>query len=314
MKLDEKEKSMKLLKKLIEPVIRLIGKKIALKRDRHKVFEHYLAVCGIFRDEAFYLEEWLSFHHQMGVSHFYLYNDRSQDNYMDVLAPWIKKGLVTLTDWHALGQVSAYNHCIKTHRMNARWIAIIDIDEFLFSPKNLRLPEILKEYEESAAIFVFWVLFGSSGHIKRPDKTVIESYTRCLDYDAALKEDYHPKTKKTGLTGKSLHGKSIVNPRLIRVYNIHQPSSYWVGNLVNEKKERLNKIFNEKQKLSYNILRINHYWSKSIDEIVAKVKRGSVNKGVARTLEDWLDRESKLNVTEDKTIQHMLTCIDSSRK
>ena len=40
-----------------------------------------LAVCAIFRDEAQYLDEWLTFHHGVGVERFFLYNDRSTDDY-----------------------------------------------------------------------------------------------------------------------------------------------------------------------------------------------------------------------------------------
>ena len=53
-------------------------------------------------------------------------------------APYIEDGTVELNDWPLFpGQVQAYNDCIERHREDSRWIAFVDIDEFLFSPTGL---------------------------------------------------------------------------------------------------------------------------------------------------------------------------------
>ena len=46
-------------------------------------FPHELAICAIFREEAPFLEEWLTFHSGVGVTHFYLYNNYSTDNFRE---------------------------------------------------------------------------------------------------------------------------------------------------------------------------------------------------------------------------------------
>jgi hypothetical protein len=296
--------------KIFKKIKNLLGRLFALKRNRKESFTHYLAICAIFRDEGIYLEEWLNFHYQLGVSHFYLYNDRSEDDYLNVLKPWIAKGLVTLKDWHQLGQSSAYNDCIKNHRMEARWIAIIDLDEFLFSPIKKNLPTVLKDYEDCAAIFVYWILFGSSGHIKRPNKGVLESYTQCMDYQTALKDNFNPETKRAEyVSGRAIEGKSIVNPRLVREYSSHSPVKFWNGCLVNENKTPFSKRIKLDRTANYSCrtLRINHYWSKSIEDLVTKVERGSVKIGKPkRNVNFWLERERMLNVVEDKAVFHIL--------
>ena len=58
-----------------------------------------LVICGIFRDEADYLAEWIEFHHLMGVSHFHLYQNRSTDNWEEVVEPYVQAGLVTIVPW-----------------------------------------------------------------------------------------------------------------------------------------------------------------------------------------------------------------------
>ena len=126
--------------------------------------EHELAICAIFREEAPFLDEWISFHVGIGVTHFFLYNNFSTDDFEAVLAPWIARGYVTLTDWPVpVGQVSAYQHCIRLVRGGCRWLALIDVDEFLFSPSTLDIRAILARYSDLPAVEVWQLFFGSGG-------------------------------------------------------------------------------------------------------------------------------------------------------
>ena len=59
----------------------------------------YLAACAIFKDEGPYLAEWLEFHLLVGFEHLFLYDNRSEDDFAQVLARYVAEGAVTLTDW-----------------------------------------------------------------------------------------------------------------------------------------------------------------------------------------------------------------------
>jgi hypothetical protein len=52
------------------------------------------AVAAIFRDEAKYLKEWVEFHLLVGFDLLYMFNNLSQDNYLEVLNPYIESGQV----------------------------------------------------------------------------------------------------------------------------------------------------------------------------------------------------------------------------
>jgi hypothetical protein len=67
--------------------------------------------------------------------------------------------------------------------MQARWIAFLDLDEFLFSPTGQQVPDVLTRYRGVSALFVYWVLFGSGGNEVQPDAPVLEAYRRCLDLE-----------------------------------------------------------------------------------------------------------------------------------
>src|SRR5712671_1882819 len=53
-----------------------------------------VALCCRIRDEARYLEEWIEYYVAAGVQHFFFYEKLSQDDYRDVLRPYIDRGIV----------------------------------------------------------------------------------------------------------------------------------------------------------------------------------------------------------------------------
>ncbi len=176
-------------------------------------YTYELAVCAIFRNEARFMREWIEFHKLMGVQHFYLYNNESDDNYLNVLKPYIKQGTVTLTDWTDMvvksirpltneayedtcfegfsedfatgsrltvsNQIAAYNHCLKSVESKVKWLAVIDLDEFLFPVQKNNLLEFLKDYEEFGGVCANWVMFGTSDVTKvQPNELLTERLVR----------------------------------------------------------------------------------------------------------------------------------------
>jgi hypothetical protein len=143
---------------------------------------HYLAITAIFWNEAPYLAEWIAFHRNQGVDHFFLYDNRSSDDYLSVLTPWIDAGIATVVRWDLdfakRAQSLAYADCLERFGPQARWIAFIDLDEFLFAPDGSPLPVVLADYEEYPGIVVNWQVYGSSGLARKPAGLMIESFVR----------------------------------------------------------------------------------------------------------------------------------------
>jgi Glycosyltransferase family 92 len=230
--------------------------------------DSYLAICGVYRDEASYLAEWIEFHRLVGVEKFFLYDNKSTDNHLEVLKPYIDDGTVTLHDWphFPAAQHSAYDHCLREHSQAARWIAFIDLDEFLFSPTYRPLPEVLGEFEAWPAVGVNSVFFGTSGHRTRPAGLVVENYT---ENDSG--------------EGK-LAIKSIVDPmRAVRCESVHH-FSYTHGLAVNENGYPIQAQF--AKSVSHSVLRINHYWAKSVEQFRAKCAQPGAANGYFRP---WYD-------------------------
>lgn len=289
----------------------------------------FLSVCAIFRDEASYLDEWLTFHSFIGVDRFYLYNHRSVDNYPEVLEPWIRAGKVILLDAKEKegrdAQQLSYRDCIKKVRFSSKWVAFIDLDEFLWSPSAEGVREVLNDFPRAAGLAVRWVLFGSNGHEKRPKEGVLRSFTKCLpvgrgNEENALARDAASRKNRVPVTGRYFQGKSIVNPRRIIRPGIHLPKLYF-GKVVNEDGSRL-PLLTQFRKIRMEFwssnqasrIRVNHYWSKSIEELNQKVERRnksdsnlSASKRVSleESLPLFLNREGQLNQHEDMSLHDL---------
>jgi len=217
--------------------------------------KYYLSMCAIFKNEAQYLKEWIEFHQLAGVEHFYLLNNRSTDDYQKVLEPYVKRGIVNLYQWNytledfknwAQMQRTAYNKIIQKHKFDTTWLAIIDIDEFLFPTKKNNLKEFLKDYEEFGGVCANWVMFGTNNVNKIPqNKLLIESLI-------SRAKKNHPRQK---------YVKSIVQPRYVKYYHVHHGKFYDKKHfIVTENKERIHKA--RSPYFSVNKIRVNHYWTR----------------------------------------------------
>ena len=235
-----------------------------------------LAVVTIMKNEAPYVKEWIDYHLLVGVHKFYIYDNESEDNLKEVLQPYIDKGVVEYTFFPGkVQQLPAYNDCLQKHRDDVEWLAVIDADEFIVPVKTKMIQEVLQDYKEYPGLGVNWVLYDSNGHIKKPKGGVLENYTRC-----------HRNFRKE----KRSHIKSIVQPTSVIKfthphYAIYKDDDY----AVNENYEPINGKGNDKfftQEASVQKIRINHYWSKSYEETLAKVERGNADQLRKRKLED----------------------------
>ncbi|MDR2338384.1 MAG: glycosyltransferase family 92 protein [Deltaproteobacteria bacterium] len=222
----------------------------------------YLAVLATLKNEAPYIKEWIEYHLLVGVELFYLYDNGSEDNLKEVLQPYIDKGLVVYEVWNGqYQQIAIYNSAIAKYKNSARWIAIIDADEFIVPVKEKTVSKFLKDYEAYPALLINWLVFDSNGHIKQPQGLVIENYTKALNE--------FTKYPPTG----NLFVKSIVNPCQVASCGIHNHTYYNASLAVTENFETITNAYYSKYH-SINKIRINHYFSKSLEEFKAKTARG----------------------------------------
>jgi hypothetical protein len=260
------------------------------RRPRSRAPEDYLAACAIYRDEAPYLAEWLEFHRLVGFERFYLYNNLSSDDHLDVLEPYVSEGLVVVKDWPQYpGQIEAYDDCLATHGDSARWIAFFDVDEFLFSPTYEPVPDVLTGYEQWPAVCVNLPRFGTSGHRSKPEGLLIENYLMRLQGPSATVV------------------KSIVDPAAVSHCRNAHIFAYNRRTAVTENGYAVHS--NVTKSASFERLRLNHYYSKSEEELRAKHERRTADYAWERRplpdSEELAARESELSVRDEAILPYV---------
>jgi hypothetical protein len=253
--------------------------------------QHYqLSVCAIFQNEAPYLKEWIDFHIERGVQHFYLYNHCSTDNYKHVLKPYIKKNIVELIDWsipyESLDQwnhiqCSAYNHAINKSRHHSKWLAVIDTDEFLFCINENNINTFLKNFEAAVGLCANWQMYGTSNISKIPTG---EKITKHLVYRA--------KTDNPA----NIHIKSIVRPEYVQSFTNPHNANYLPGLYqVNENGQCFSGPWSPY--ISVNNIRINHYWTK--DEYYLYYHKLPQRSKWPGSVESFLQQANEMNEVYD---------------
>ncbi|MDE6158800.1 MAG: glycosyltransferase family 92 protein [Bacteroidaceae bacterium] len=254
--------------------------KRALKRDHTKP-RYYLAVCAIAKNEGPYFKEWIDWHLSMGVDKFYIYDNESTDDTREVLEPYIRNGLVDYIQFPGRKrQLPAYDDCFRRHRTNARWIAVIDLDEFIVPVKDKTIPDFLRRMEGAAVVEINWLVYGSGGAMKKEPGGVIERFRKHALPDHILNR----------------HVKSIVNPRKIcSMIGCHEVARI-SGHAVDSHGQPLTKSFRDRTP-QQDVIRINHYAIKSYEEFQDKRARGRARTNTFR--DDDYFRRFDLNDIED---------------
>ncbi len=245
----------------------------------------YLSICAIYRDEAEFMGEWIEFHRLAGVERFFLYDNLSADSHLEVLAPYVEDGTVVLHHWPiaARAQNQAYDNCLALHGDESRWIAFIDLDEFLYSPTGITVAELLREYEGWPGVAVNGAQYGFSGHRTKPQGLVIENYVERVHLQAMR------------------FVKSIVDPRQTsHCFDPHH-CIYHRGLAVDENGHP---VFGATTTfVSVEQLRINHYWTKSEEEFRRKCAMPEASVGHYRPWPHWDSFRRNFSEVTDRALQ-----------
>jgi hypothetical protein len=149
-------------------------------------------ICGIFKNEAHILDEWISHYIYHGVDHIYLVNDFSSDSYLEIIERYSDKVSLFHNDiiTKEVGrQTKIYEKYFTPLLSKSKWMSILDLDEFLYSPYEVNLLKCIEEiFGEYSQIIIDWVHFGSNDHILQPN-SVVEGFTKRAYY--GKKKEYY---------------------------------------------------------------------------------------------------------------------------
>ena len=248
--------------------------------------KHRLTIAAIFKHENPYLREWIEYHRMVGFDHFYLYDNDGGEEALQILKPYIEKGLVTRHPWLQFDGTRrdgptyfsfqdknhrAFAHAASTYRDSFDWVLKIDIDEFLVPLEGDDLRPIIDRYAADSqirGIRVPRINFGHSGHMEKPKGLVIESYT--------LRE-----------SATSDH-KDLARGEFLSSNNYSSSAHSWSYRLL-----KRGRTLGEQE---VSDMRIHHYYTKSRDECL---QRQNNMRTRPVTEEEFLEQNQHLNATSD---------------
>lgn len=258
--------------------------------------KYKLSLVLIIKNESSYIKEWIEFHRLVGVEHIYLYDNESTDCLYETIEEYIKEGFVTYHYWDkGKNQGEVYDDAVLRYKNETKYMGFIDSDEFLFSlvDENLSttLNNIVDKYERGwprysemhcGGIGINWRVYGTSGHKIRPKGFVIQNYL------FRGKDCYI----------ENVHIKSVVNPRVVSKCEIHHMHYYPGFQCISENGTAIYEPFFPERSCSK--LRINHYCSKSEEDLWLKFNRGWLNEDDEDDiLEKYNERLKELEVCNE---------------
>ncbi|MBA2368554.1 MAG: glycosyltransferase family 92 protein [Candidatus Protochlamydia sp.] len=224
-----------------------------------KNFKYTLSIAAIFQDEATYMKEWIEYHQLVGVEYFFLYNNNSCDDYLSVLEPYIKKGVVELIQWPSIKQegdwanfcytvqTDAYDNALARSMNVTKWLALIDIDEFIVPVNYETVPQLLEsKYSNVSGLCVNWQFYGTSG-VDNIDK----KYPMISQLVMKMQPD-DPSNRLCKTIVQPHYAKSWESPH----YCLYQDGCYAVDAKFRKCPKAITKT------VEIDEIRLNHYWTR----------------------------------------------------
>lgn len=225
-------------------------------------YEHSLSICAILKDEGEYIKEWIDYHKNIiGVEHFYLYDNDSTDGVQVILKPYIYEGIVTYTRISGKKrQHDAYNDALNRYQRKSKFIAFIDLDEFIFTNgQDAKTWFIENLTDKRSALAINWVVFGSSHFLEKQSGGVLETFLWRSKYGAE----------------KNRHIKTICNPRTVLGFINAHFAVYRIG--YSAITYELKTQYGAKSDPLEDGFKLFHYFTKSREEFEKKRLKGKAD-------------------------------------
>jgi hypothetical protein len=221
------------------------------------MIKYYLSLCCIIKDER-YLEEFIVYYRILGVEHFYIYDNESSYSIKERLNKSYFRDFCTIINFSGkVQQLNSYHDCLKNYGHETEWLIFVDGDEYILPKKenHFSLRDFLNEYEDAHAVGINWVIFGTSFYNNKQNGFLVDKYRYC-------DSKQHPAIKTIC---KPRYAIRFGDPHYIHVVD---PNKYY-----DAKREKINWYPGHLNNTS-DIIQINHYSYKSVEEQYEKHKRG----------------------------------------
>jgi len=194
----------------------------------------------MLKNEELLCEEWARHYISEGATHIYVIDHNSSDDTANKLGKFNRVSVVKDGSPKAVGiqETLLNSHFLTTASQSQGWCFVCDIDEFAFAVSGSLRQWLSTVPPHVEKIFLPWRLFGSNGHVKHPEGTVVENFVM-------RQQNWTYSANPTG------HGKTITRCKSLAHLGVHMsatvlPSPIYIPDMT---------VFDQS---SNTILRIDH--------------------------------------------------------
>jgi len=227
--------------------------------------QRYLTLGAVICNQEHYVKEWLAFHHLVGVERFVIVlhkcTDKTEKKIREL--PFQKKIHVhRIVNDEQFVQLGTYLWIMKQYGKYTKWMMFLDSDEFYFGTREDNLRTILTDYEQHGGLASNWLEFGSNGHIVKPPGLSIEAFTKRA-------HDCH---------APHYSFKSIIQPKCFqKILSPHLAVTNPLTVTEDHREVNVNWVWIGDRRPSHEIVRVNHYHTRSMEDWVERYRRGQCN-------------------------------------
>ena len=141
------------------------------------------------------LVDWVELNIVLGAEIITVYLQNVSESYYTAMLPYIERGIVEVLDWNMKpplipgytkhwGQTGTTSECIYRNLYRVKYLALIDVDEFIVPQRKTTVVEVLKDLEimtksDKPASFIFYNTWFYSNGISIPE---LKSSSKCGNY------------------------------------------------------------------------------------------------------------------------------------
>ena len=242
-----------------------------------------VAICIIVKKENIYIKEFINYYNKLGIKKIFIYdnNEINGENLKDIIYHEISKDFVKIINFRGFykPQKIAYNDCYNKNKKDYDWFAFFDTDEFLYIENYTNINEFLslKKFKNCSSILINWKYYGDNNYLYYEPKPIQKRFFKPIIYTIQLKNSiyFYAAGKSIIRTGLNISWGHF--PHFLNNSFICRPD----GTMV--KKPLENPLFS----FAY----IKHYATKSTEEYLIKLFKGTVNSNITLNKENiifWL--------------------------
>lgn len=232
-----------------------------------------ICLCTVGKLENRYIREFVEFYIKFGVDKIYLYdnNEISGEKFEDVISDYINNKYVHLVNRRGDrgNLIKIMDDCYQKNHNNYDWLIFYEIDEFLYLKNFNNIKKYLYQhkFDRCDAIQLNWVHRSDNNMIYYMNKPVQERFTE--------KGVNVVKNKENPLCFfKTIIRGHLKNINIVDNHFLNKKIKACNGFGKNSKTKGIISI-----EPDYDYYYINHYFGKSTEEFVNKIKRGDILRG-----------------------------------